>query len=181
VPVSAEPGGATEAVEPAEIRYSDCPGTAVDVLVDAAPAAVWRLVSEIDLPARFSNEFLGAVWLDGADGPRVGACFAGRNRHAAIGEWETRCTVVELEPERVFCYVVGEPSYPATLWRYTLSPEGRATRLELRMRLGPARSGINRAIDAMPDKESRILRRRLSEHRANIEATLLGIKAIAES
>jgi hypothetical protein len=179
--VSAEPGGAADAVEPAEIRYSDCPGTAADVLVDAAPGVLWRLVTDIDLPARFSNEFLGAAWLEGADGPRVGACFGGRNRHAAIGEWETRCTVVELEPGRVFGYVVGEPSHPAAQWRYTLSPEGEATRLELRMRMGPARSGINSAIDAMPDKETRILRRRLHELRANIEATLLGIKAIAES
>ena len=48
------------------------------------------------------------------------------------------------------------------------------------MRMGPARSGINMAIDAMPDKESRILYRRLSEHRANMERTLLGIKELAE-
>ena len=43
--------------------------------------------------------------------------------------------------------------------------------------MGPARSGINLAIDAMPDKESKILHRRLAEHRANMEATLAGIKA----
>ena len=41
--------------------------------------------------------------------------------------------------------------------------------------------GINLAIDAMPDKESKILHRRLGEHRANMEATLAGIKALAES
>jgi len=43
------------------------------------------------------------------------------------------------------------------------------------MQMGPARSGINVAIDAMPDKEARILSRRLSELRANMEATLHGI------
>ena len=47
--------------------------------------------------------------------------------------------------------------------------------------MGPARSGINAAIDAMPDKEDRILRRRLDEHKANMEATLEGIKQLAES
>ena len=46
--------------------------------------------------------------------------------------------------------------------------------------MGPARSGINLAIDAMPEKESRILRRRMAEHRANMEATLDGIKHLAE-
>jgi hypothetical protein len=178
--VSAESGAARDAVEPAEIRYSDCPGTAADVLVDAAPDVVWPLVCDIGLPARFSDELVGAAWLDAADAPRVGARFVGRNHHSAIGDWETRCTVVELEPGRAFGYVVGDPAGPSAEWRYTLSPEGRGTRLELRMRMGPARSGINRAIDAMPDKETRILRRRLGELRANIEATLLGIKELAE-
>jgi hypothetical protein len=46
---------------------------------------------------------------------------------------------------------------------------------------GPARSGINLAIDAMPDKESKILHRRLAEHRANMQTTLAGIKHIIET
>jgi hypothetical protein len=33
----------------------------------------------------------------------------------------------------------------------------------------------------MPDKEHRILRRRLAEHHANMTATLAGIKALAEA
>ena len=33
----------------------------------------------------------------------------------------------------------------------------------------------------MPDKEHRILRRRLAEHRANMTATLAGIKDRAEA
>jgi hypothetical protein len=32
----------------------------------------------------------------------------------------------------------------------------------------------------MPDKEERIVARRLSEHRANMERTLAGIKELAE-
>jgi hypothetical protein len=36
------------------------------------------------------------------------------------------------------------------------------------------------AIDAMPDKESRILHRRLGEHRRNMEANLRGVKALVE-
>ena len=38
----------------------------------------------------------------------------------------------------------------------------------------PRSSGVFRAIDAMPDKESKILHRRLGEHRVNMEATLRG-------
>ena len=49
------------------------------------------------------------------------------------------------------------------------------------MQVGPARSGISFAIDAMPDKESKILHRRLAEHSANMQATLAGIKKLAEA
>jgi hypothetical protein len=49
------------------------------------------------------------------------------------------------------------------------------------MQMGPAPSGISMAIEAMPDKESRILRRRLAEHHANMTATLAGIKELAEA
>ena len=48
------------------------------------------------------------------------------------------------------------------------------------MRMGPGRSGLNAALDAMPDKESKIIANRLREHRANMERTLNGIKTLAE-
>ena len=49
------------------------------------------------------------------------------------------------------------------------------------MQLGPGPSGITKVIEAMPDKESRILYRRLAEHQANMTATLAGIKELAEA
>jgi len=49
------------------------------------------------------------------------------------------------------------------------------------MQIGPAPSGISAAIEARPDKESAILHRRLAEHRANMTATLAGIKELAEA
>lgn len=168
------------AVDLPELRYADGPTMEVDVLVDAGPEAVWALVTDIELPARFSSEFNGAAWLDGVTGPALGARFVGRNEHNAIGTWETTATVVELEPPRVFGWCIGDPEAPSAAWRFTLTPEGGGTRLAQWMRMGPARSGINFAIDAMPDKESRILHRRLAEHRANMAATLAGIKALAE-
>lgn len=89
--------------------------------------------------------------------------------------------VVECEPRRVLGWVIGEPEEPSASWRFTLAPDGAATRLSQWMRVGPARSGINLAIDAMPDKEGRILRRRLAELRSNMASTLEGIKAAAEA
>ncbi|MET0458496.1 MAG: SRPBCC family protein [Ilumatobacteraceae bacterium] len=163
------------------LRYADCPTAEADVLVDATAEALWPLVSDIHLPARFSEEFAGADWLDGATGAGLGARFVGRNAHDAIGSWETVCTISAFEPCATFEWTVGDIDHPSSAWRYTLRPEGSGTRLGMWMRMGPARSGINMAIDSMPDKESRILYRRLAEHRANMERTLLGIKELAES
>jgi hypothetical protein len=75
---------------------------------------------------------------------------------------------------------VSDPSEPSASWRFELSPDGDGTLLRQSMRMGPGPSGLNVAIDAMPDKEELIIERRQQEHRANMTATLEGIKALAE-
>ncbi len=163
-----------------ELRYRDGPSTEVDIYVEAEPSEVWAVVSDISLPARFSSEFRGAQYLDGATKPAQGVRFTGRNWHQAVGEWQTECTIVDFDPARLFGYVVDGPDAPSSYWAFSLSPEGSGTRLVQRMRMGPGRSYINVAIDAMPEKESRILHRRLGEHRTNMEANLRGIKDLVE-
>jgi uncharacterized protein YndB with AHSA1/START domain len=167
-------------VELPELRYRDCPTVEVEQTIAAPPDAIWALVSDIELPARFSGEFRGASWLDGCAGPALGARFVGRNHHPAIGDWESTSTICEYEPGRRFGWAVGDPDNPSARWRFVLIPDSGGTRLTQWMQMGPARSGINLAIDAMPDKESKILRRRLAEHRSNMQATLDGIKQLAE-
>jgi uncharacterized protein YndB with AHSA1/START domain len=163
------------------MRYADGPTAEVELRVDAPAERVWALVSDIELPARFSSEFQGADWLDGATSAAPGARFVGRNQHPAAGGWETTCTVVACEPERVFEWAVGDPTYPSATWRFELLPdEAGGVRLRQFARLGPAPSGLTPAIEAMPDKEERIVARRLEEHRANMLATLEGVKALAE-
>ncbi len=163
-----------------ELRYSDCPTTQAELMIAAAPAVVWRLVCDIQLPARFSSEFDGGAWLDGASGPAPGARFTGRNHHPAVGEWETTSTICEYQPGQVLGWAVGDPGRPSARWRFTLAPEARGTRLTQWMQIGPGPSYLSVAIEAVPDKESRILRRRLAEHRANMTFTLAGIKRLAE-
>ena len=46
-------------------------------------------------------------------------------------------------------------------------------------RIGPGSSGLTPAIEAMPDKEERIIERRLEEFRRNMETTLEGIATLA--
>lgn len=168
-------------MEPSELRYADCPSTEAELIIDAPPAAVWPLVCDIQTPAKFSSEFQGGQWLDGATGPALGARFRGRNYHEARGTWETESTICELESERAFGWAVGDPARPAARWRFTLEPEGAGTRITQWMQMGPGESGISEIIEQMPDKEHRILRRRLAEHQANMMATLAGIKALAEA
>jgi hypothetical protein len=166
-----------------ELHFSDCPTTQADVLIAAPAAVVWDLVCDIQLPARFSTEFEGGQWLDGASAPAPGAQFTGRNFHPAVGNWETTSTICEYQPGQVLGWAVGDPDNPSALWRFTLTPDGddTGTRLSQWMQIGPGPSGISAAIEAMPDKESRILRRRLAEHSTNITATLAGIKEVAEA
>ena len=156
------------------MRYADGPSVEVETLIDASLGAVWALVSDVTIPVRFSTELEEVTWLDDTR-------FTGRSRHPAIGEWSTTCTVVARDPESLFAWVVGDPENPSAQWRFSLEAEGNVTRLRQWMRMGPAVSGLNIAIEAMPDKEERIIARRLDEHRANMQLTVDGIKSLAES
>jgi uncharacterized protein YndB with AHSA1/START domain len=161
------------------VRYQDGPTTEVEVHVDAPPAAVWPLVCDVDLPSHFSSEFVRGQWTEGG-GPALGARFTGHNQHSAVGQWQTSCVVVEYEPERRFGWAVGDPERPSALWRFELEPEDGGTRLRQWMRLGPGPSYLSDIVGRMPDREEQIIDRRVAEHRANMEATLRGIKATAE-
>jgi hypothetical protein len=110
----------------------------------------------------------------------VGARFRGSNFHEARGSWQTESTISEFEPERAFGWAVGDPAKPAARWRFTLEPAGSMTLITQWMQMGPGESGISELIEQLPDKEHRIIRRRLAEHQANMAATLAGIKSLAE-
>jgi len=161
--------------------YADCPTAAAEVWIQAPPERVWGMVSDIFLMTELSPELQAVAWLDGeAAGPAVGRQFTGRSAHPAMGEWETVSTVVRCDPPRCFAWAVGDPAHPAATWRFTLTPDGDGTRLEQWYQMGPARSGLNVAIDAMPDKEAKIVFVRLREHEAAIRHNLKTIKDRAE-
>ena len=165
------------------MRYADCPTVTVSTDVVASKAAVWALVSDIGLSSRFSTEVSGVEWLDGATGPSTGARFVGHSAHDAIGEWSTTCIVTGFEPERLFEWsVIGRDGDVSSIWRYTITAatETPPVRLDYWFQMGPGRGGLNYAIEQMPDKEERIVARRLEEHRANMDRVLAGVKALAE-
>jgi len=158
--------------------HADGAGVTVEVDVDAPSSAVWPFVADIQLPARFSDEFQGAEWTSDQRG--VGATFLGRNRNERMGDWEVTCHVVEYEEDRVFAWHPADAETPAAQWRFELIPLAGATRLRFAMVLGPGPSGLTAAIDAMPDKESKIIANRQNGQTANMRRCVEGIKALVE-
>jgi uncharacterized protein YndB with AHSA1/START domain len=165
--------------------------TSAEVRVRAALSSVWDLVTDIELPARFSPELRRVRWLDGAVRPVLGARFEGHNHNQVLGEWRTVSYVVELAAPRVFGWAVVDPDgrfgdvgpgpeAPMATWRFELAPEADGVRVRLGVRIGPARSGLSLAIDRMPDREAVIIQRRLADLRTGIQATLAGIRSMAE-
>jgi len=161
-----------------KLSFEDGPGIIAEADIDAPPSVVWSLVTDINLPGRFSTEFLGADWA--SDDRGVGAVFSGRNQHPAVGEWSVPCFVDARDEPRTFGWRTSDPDNPGARWRFDLEAQGRATRLRFSYRIGPGPSGTSMAIANHPGKESRVLRRRLNEVQENMQRTVSGIKQLAE-
>ena len=160
--------------------YADTPSVAARIYIEAPPERVWVLVSDIGLMPGLSAELQEVAWLDEVTGPAVGHRFTGRNANEYRGTWETVSTVIECDEPRCFAWAVGDPGHPMATWRFTLRPDGAGTVLEQRARMGPGRSGLSVAIDAMPDKEQKIVFVRLREWEAGLRHNLAVIKERAE-
>jgi nitroreductase len=171
--------GTTSERGPGEsLRFEDGPGAIAEIDIDAAPAVVWSLVSDVNQPTRFSDESIGAEWQSDERG--VGAVFVGRNHHKAVGEWVVPCIVDCCDEPTAFGWRTSDPDNPGARWRFDLELAAGRTRLRFSYIMGPGPSGTTMAITAHPGKEARVLRRRLDEVQANMQRTVEGIKQLAE-
>jgi hypothetical protein len=161
------------------VKYADGPTTSVEVEIASPPADVWALVSDINVPASFSEEFLRAEWID-AD-PAEGATFRGYNRHPVVGEWDVVCTVTAFDAPNSFEWVVGDAENRAARWRFDLSPAESGSTLRFSAEMGPGPSGLTPVIERRPDREDDIVAGRLAEWTGNMQRTVEGIKALAEA
>jgi len=156
------------------------PGVAVEIDIAAPPERVWEFASDINIPARFSDEFQGADWVD-SDGPREGASFIGRNERTDVDRvWQTTSHVVACDPPRVFAWNVNNRDRPSAQWRFELERIPGGTRLSQRLVIGPSLSATGRAMEANPDRARDILVSRREQHRRNMLLNLQGIKRLAE-
>jgi nitroreductase len=162
----------------AELSFDDGPGAIVEVDIAARPDAIWPLVTDLNLPVRFSTEFVGAEWAGDERG--VGAMFRGRNQHPAAGQWTVTCFVDAYDEPRAFGWRTSDSDNPGARWRFDLETRDGGTRLRFSYVIGPGPSGTTRAIRNNPGRESRVLRRRIDEVQANMQRTVEGIKQLAE-
>jgi nitroreductase len=158
---------------------SELPGVTVEVDVAAPPERIWELISDINMPAQFSDEFQGADWVD-AGSPQAGASFIGKNERPGRA-WETTSFVVVCDQPQAFGWNVNDPDNPSAQWRFELEPVGGNTRLRFRMIIGPGVSGTARAMEESPDQAQQILAGRQEQHRGNMYLTIQGIKRLAET
>ena len=93
------------------------------VRIDATPQEVFAILTDLgELPA-LSPENRRCELLEGWTELAVGARFRGHNR-AGDYEWHADCEVTEFEPGRRFAYVVPPDYDHATVWSYTIEPDG---------------------------------------------------------
>ncbi|ETW95842.1 MAG: hypothetical protein ETSY1_29000 [Candidatus Entotheonella factor] len=162
------------------MRMSDGPTVAEDVFINASPATVWALITDLDAIGRWSPEYQGGEWIEGATGPAVGARFKGHNKREDR-EWESQSIITVCDVERTLAWAVGrEPSSAGASWRFELTPQDSGTHVRQQVIIGPGPSGLTAVIDQRPDLEEKIIANRCAEHSRNMQATLQGLKAAAE-
>jgi len=162
------------------VRYRDQPTIEVTQRVRCDVDTVWRHLTDINLPARCSNELQAVEWLDGAGAVEVGARFRGRNENAALGSWETTCEVVEVEDRCRWVWNVMGPDGVAATWGFEVEPTTDGALIRQWARMGPGWSGLSIGIAAQPEKEARIVARRLSVWQQNMQANLDWIRSHVE-
>lgn len=95
--------------------------------IDADPAAVYALITDLPTMAELAEETTAMEWQKG-DGARAGAVFKGRNENGSK-KWSTTCTVTDAEPGRVFAFDVRSAILPVAHWRYDIEPAGAGCRV----------------------------------------------------
>ena len=102
----------------------------VEVVVEAAPEDVWRILSDVERVGEWSHECRSARWLGAAAGAHPGVRFRGRN-HAGRLRWSRTSEIVAADAPRLLVWrTVSTPLFPdSTEWRIELTPCSGGTRI----------------------------------------------------
>jgi hypothetical protein len=96
--------------------------------INASPADVFRTITDLPAMGRLSPENTGGKWLNGADGPAVGAKFKGTNANGSKS-WTTTVTVVELTPPSAFAFEVNVGPAKVARWAYAVEATPTGSRV----------------------------------------------------
>ena len=160
-------------------RIQDGPGVVAEIDTDARPRQVWEVISDINMPAKFSDEFAGAEWLSD-DEIAAGAIFRGRSATSDGREWETNCIVTEWVERETFEWRTTDPENPGAIWRFDLAEQGTGSRLRFSMVIGKENNSTAPRAMADPSLENQILFERRLIHKANMQRVLEGVKALVD-
>ena len=144
------------------------------ITVARPPKDLYDMVSDVTRMGEWSP-ICKACWWDEGDGPRKGAWFTGRNE-VPERTWETRSEVVVADPGREFAFVV---SATGTRWGYTFTPVDGGTEVTESWELPP--TGVAFFEERYGEEAEAQIATRSETARAGIEATLAGIKKVAEA
>ena len=147
------------------------------IMIDAPPDIVFGLVSDIDQMARISPELVSCQWLDGADGPAVGARFEAVNQLPGHRPWKNRPVIVAYDPPRMFATSRTEPFAGTVVWTYEIQIVGNLTQLTESYNVVKPVSRLGWLIIERGFGGTD----RAGDLRAGIQKTLRAIKAAAES
>jgi uncharacterized protein YndB with AHSA1/START domain len=162
------------------MRMADLPCVEVSLTMAAPPERVWALVSDATRVGEWGGECVAAEWVEGAEGPAVGARFLGHQVREGR-KWQTTSVVIDSQPGVSFAWAVEDPANPSATWGYQLACDGSGgTIVYYRATMGPGPSGLTAVIAERPDLEESIIADRLREHRRNMTVTLEAIKRVAE-
>jgi uncharacterized protein YndB with AHSA1/START domain len=142
--------------------------------VDATPAQVWALVSDVRRMARWSPQVM-RTFVRGGGAVRLGTRTVNVNRRGLL-VWPTQAKVVRFEPHREFALRIREN---LTVWSFTLEPtEAGGTRITQRRETPQGISSISlRLTDAVLGGQQTFT----AELREGMRQTLARIKADVES
>lgn len=148
----------------------------IETVIAADSATVWGLVSDINVPARFSREFKGGEWLDS---PGLGASFRGDN---AVGDykWSTTSIVTQYRENESFEWTVGSVQEPVAIWGFLLEQTSEGVLLTMHATMGPAMSPPRASAANDPENAEMIISKRMHQWSKNMNATIEGIKLLCE-
>jgi hypothetical protein len=98
------------------------PNATSSVAIDAAPATVYALITDLDAMTEIAEETAKMRWTKGSSAA-PGAVFKGTNRNG-WRRWTTTCKVTDAAPGERFAFHVSHAGVPISRWQYDIAPAG---------------------------------------------------------